>query len=169
MTGLKDFEIEQLNFHPETRTITYTFTVTVANMDGLHITRGTLLGLGVVNGQGPMRGTMNNSKYRGTVYWQTEPVTDYIIIKDHIVNVEIMNMEMQLLGFGSAAMDTIVNNQIRNQIPDMITSPEFQQQMNDMLDGIMKPLFQAIAYQKTPITIHDYLAERAANPAPPQC
>jgi hypothetical protein len=169
MAGLRNFEIESLNFLESTRQISIIFTVPILTMDGLHITRGTFLGLGVVNGQGPMRGTISNSRYRVTVNWRTDPVTDYIIISSQNTITEITTMEMTLTGFGSPTMDNLVNNQIRDAIPDMVSSPEFQAQMNEMFEGILLPLFQAVAYEKTPITIHDYLAERAANPSQPTC
>jgi hypothetical protein len=81
---------------------------------------------------------------------------------NQVTRVEIQHMTMQMTGFG--ALNSLVNQQVNEQIPFMITSDEFQQQMNEMLDGIILPMFDSIANGQTPNTITSHLAFMASNP-----
>jgi hypothetical protein len=166
MYGLKNFVTEVLTFHPDRR-IEYVFTVEEMYMNGTHTTRGTMIGIPVVNGAGPMVSHMRNSRYHGFITWSTYPGTDYMHVTGQTVTVEIESMNMTMTGFG--LLDNQVNNQINEQIPEMIASESFQQQMNDMFDTFVLPLTDSFIYGQTPNTIGDVLAHYASNPRPPQC
>ncbi|KAL7026804.1 hypothetical protein ACKWTF_005174 [Chironomus riparius] len=159
--GLRHFIIERFIFNAD-QTISYTFFVDYARMDGDHITRGSMVGIPVVNGQGRFFSEMFNSRYHGTVRHSTQPGTNFIFMVNQVTTVEIQHMTMQMTGFG--ALNATVNQQVNDQIPYMIMSVEFQQQMNDMLDGIILPIFNAIASGQTVNTITNHLAFMASNP-----
>lgn len=159
--GLRHFIIERFTFNPD-QTISYTFFVDYAFMTGDHSTRGSMIGIPVVNGQGRMFSEMFNSRYHGTVRHSTRPGTNHIFMVNQVTNVEIQHMTMQMTGFG--ALNATVNNQVNEQIPYMITSSEFQQQMNVMLDSIILPVFDAVSNGQTPATITSHLAFLASNP-----
>ena len=159
--GLRHFIIERFTFNPD-QTISYTFFVDYARMDGDHVTRGSMVGIPVVNGQGRFFSEMFNSRYHGTVRYSMQSGTNFLFMVDQVTRVEIQHMTMQMTGFG--ALNNTVNQQVNEQIPYMITSVEFQQQMNDVLDGIIIPIFNAIANGQTLNTITSHLAFVASNP-----
>lgn len=167
MRGLKFFIIQKFSFNPD-QTVEYIFTTDYITMDGDHWTRGSMVGLPVVNGQGRMFGEQFNSRYHGFIRWSTQPDTGFIYPVSHTVTVDIQHMTMQMSGF-SPLINGTVNNQINDLIPEMLASPEFQLQMNEMLDRIIIPLFEAMSYRQTVDTITDHLAYLASHPSPPLC
>ncbi|XP_070506553.1 uncharacterized protein [Chironomus tepperi] len=167
MRGLRHFIIQKFSFNPD-QTVEYIFATDYLALNGDHWTRGSMVGLPVVNGQGRMAAEQFNNLYHGFVRWSTQPDTGFIYPISHTVTVSIQHMIMQMSGFGPLINGT-VNQQINDMIPDMLVSPEFQQQMNDMLDTIIIPLFEAVTYRQTVDTITGHLAFLASNPSPPSC
>ena len=164
--GLKSFRIDEFTLHPDRR-IEYVFTVPQLFMNGTHTTRGTMIGISLVNGNGPMVSHMTNSRYHGVVTWSTLPGTDLMYVKYQTMDVTIQSMNMTLSGFG--LLDGAVNQQVNDQLPEMIASEQFQRQMNDMFDSFLMPIVDSFIYQQTQATIGDVLAHYALNPRPPQC
>ena len=167
MRGLRYYNIQKLSFNPD-QTVEYIFATDYVTLDGDHWTRGTMVGLPVVNGQGKMFAEQFSSVYHGYIRWSTKPDTGYIYPVSHSVSVSIQHMTMQMSGF-SPLINATVNQQINDSIPELLASPEFQQQMNVLLDSIMLPFFEALTYRQTVDTITDHLAFMASNPSPPAC
>ncbi|KAG5685070.1 hypothetical protein PVAND_014271 [Polypedilum vanderplanki] len=149
------------------RRIEYIFTVEQMYMTGTHFTRGKMNNIPVVNGNGPMVAHMKNSRYHGFIFWSTYPGSDYMYVSDQTMIAEIESMNMTMTDFG--VLDNMINQQINDQLPEMIVSEQFQQQMNDMFSKFIVPLVDSFIYMETPQTIGDVLAHYAANPRPPQC
>jgi hypothetical protein len=77
-------------------------------------------------------------------------------------------MTLQMSGF-SPLINGTVNQQINDSIPEMLASPEFQEQMNTLLGSIILPLLEEMTYRQTVDTITDHLAYLASHPSQPLC
>lgn len=163
--GLQQFVIEDITFNDLNRSVRYVYTVQRMDLVGRHSTRGSMLLIPVVNGAGPMTVQMLNSRISGTAFWSTDTNGHVIIIgQDTWVDSQVT---VRLEGFG--LMTNSINNAINDAIPEYLADPEFQLEINDIINSIMLPAIEQFIYQKTPQDVTNSLANHAANPSPDRC
>lgn len=166
LRGLQQFNIYELSFNPTAQTVEYKFTIASMNMVGRHNTRGSMLLIPVVSGNGPMTVQMTNSHVHGIMSWGLD-ADGLITILDQWTWIDSQNVNVRMEGFG--LMTNTINNNINDAIPGLLADPEFQAEINRVVNDIMFPAFSQIVYGKNPAAFTAELAFRAANPTPDRC
>ncbi|KAG5677609.1 hypothetical protein PVAND_007353 [Polypedilum vanderplanki] len=167
LVGLRNFVIQRLQVNTAARTISYRFSVAQMSLTGSHDTRGSMIGISVVTGNGPMTATMTNSWVEGILHWHTLPGSGYMQFHDQTTAIDSQNVVVRMEGFG--LITNTVNRQINDLIPEMLADPEFQQEINEILNSIMLPLFNDFMYHMTPEEVAALLDEQYNNPPPQRC
>jgi hypothetical protein len=167
IVGLRNFVIQRLQINTAARTISYRFSVAQMSLTGSHVTRGSMIGIPVVSGNGPMTATMTNSWVEGVLHWHTLPGSGYMQFHDQTTAIDSQNVVVRMEGFG--LMTGTVNRQINDMIPEMLADPEFQQDVNDILNAIMLPLFNDFMYHMTPEEVAVFLEYHAEAEVEQRC
>lgn len=163
--GLQQFIIEDLVFNNVERTVHYVYTVARMDLVGRHNTRGSMLLIPVVNGAGPMTVNMVNSRFMGTARWDLN-ANGHVFISGQDTWID-STVRVRMEGFG--LMTNTINNNINDAIPTYLNDPEFQQEINDIINSVMIPAIEEFLYQKTPEDVTALLAHHSANPSPNRC
>jgi len=136
-------------------------------LNARHETRGRMIGIPVVNGNGPMTARATNAFIEGVISYIEQPETGFIHFEDQIANFNSQNVVVQMDGFG--LLTGTVNRQINDMIPETINDPEMQAQFNQIINNIMLPMLNEFTYQMTPAEAGESLAYYAENSPPPNC
>jgi uncharacterized protein Usg len=147
------------------RTLSYAFTVSHLRLDGRHITNGRMIGIPVVSGNGPMWANVNNGRFEGVLTWQLR-MDGTLEVVEQTTHVDAQ-VTVRMEGFG--LMTNTVNNQINAMIPEMLNDPAYQQQLNDIIDGILFPILNGFINYYQPNELADRLENLAINPSAPAC
>jgi hypothetical protein len=166
LRGLQQFNTQEFSFNPAARTVSYKFTIPRMDLTGRHNTRGSMLLIPVVTGNGPMTVTMTNSLITGVLTWSLD-VNGHLVITDQWTWVDSERVVVRMEGFG--LMTNTINNNINDAIPGYLADPEFQAEINRIINDTTIPAFTQIIQGSTQQEFSDSLAFLAANPTPDRC
>lgn len=164
--GLQQFNVQEFTFNPAARTVTYRFALARLDLTARHNTRGSMLLIPVVTGNGPMTVAMTNALVTGVLSWNLD-ANGHLIITDQWTWIDSERVVVRMEGFG--LMTNTINNNINDAIPGLLADPEFQAEINRIINDITIPAFSQIIEGRTYQEFTDALAFNAANPSPDRC
>ena len=135
-------------------------------MNGRHDTRGSMILIPVVSGSGPMTIQITNAQIEGVLSWGLD-ARGHITIFDQWTWFDASVIRVRMEGFG--LLTNTINNNINDAIPTFLADPEFQAELNRIINGIMFPSIEQLIYETTPEEFTLKLATAAANPTPDRC